>query len=163
MTDEERQRGARAREDEASAAFVRRLEWKVGDLLYGAPTPNEDSVRLRITAIGETEVLGRRWDEVKGYGRESSWSFSGRLWTKTGHRRLGDPPPEVDEVTDRRLDGTEHTWLVQTNAQAALAAASRIVAAAVVPDHFFADGLATTTRNMADNFRKHLDQLGDEK
>jgi hypothetical protein len=72
---------------QSAAAFVKEQGWVVGSILQGGPItsngrPIESARRVRITAIGEENVLGRA--DLSSYGpgegRESSLSFDCRDW-----------------------------------------------------------------------------------
>jgi hypothetical protein len=69
---------AKQQPKETPAEFVNKMGWKVGDVLYGAPTDYESSRIIKITAIGLNSVLA-----VQGptFGRsEGFWTFDEREW-----------------------------------------------------------------------------------
>ena len=68
----------------SSAQIARENGWQVGDYLYGHPTTGESDLVMRITAIGESMVLGVtvQSNRVSVRWPESSRDFKYRRWEK---------------------------------------------------------------------------------
>lgn len=70
-----------------SAALCRRRGYRVGDVLRAGRVDSDNVAIVRITAIGETEVLGI-WEQPPFEG-EVLWDLSFRRWRRIARAKKG--------------------------------------------------------------------------